>query len=153
MNTNVTNALPPANEVIAAMASHLASQDPAVSEALLADPQSAYEKAAGKPPPAGLNIRAVRNTADEVNLPIPAYETLDEAVARALQDSEVQKISGGFEIIVVVFAGIGTAIGAGAGAASVLAGATVVAGGAAAGAAVVGGAVGGGVAATSKKKK
>lgn len=112
METNHQKSVPLVNEVIGVFAASVCAQDEKLSQDFVADPKGTLTKTAGISVPADTSVRAVRNTASEVNLVIPAYSALESVATKAaLKDADVSKISGGEIVVVAVLtvAGVGVA--------------------------------------------
>lgn len=113
--------LPLTNEVIGVLAASECARDAELDKAFAADPKGALQSEAAMNLPADVEVRAVRNSADEINIAIPAHAVLgSDAVRNAISEDDMRQISGG-EVIGLVIG----AIVAGTAAAGAVAGAGV----------------------------
>ncbi len=84
----------------------------------------------------GVNIVYPQNTADTLNIVVPEFPKFDEAMAQAIEDGQLESVSGG-EGILALFGAIGIGFASAVGATTILAGGTIGAGAIAIGATIV----------------
>lgn len=111
METNQQKSIPLVNEIIGVFAASECANDDTLDRDFVADPKSTIKKTVGLDIPTDASMRTVRNTADEVNIAIPAYAALDSVAAKeALKEADMRKIAGGEVVIAAI---VGTTIVAG----------------------------------------
>ena len=110
------------NEMASAIIADVCRQDEDWAQRLRTDCKRMITESAGGPVPAldGCDIETVQNTPDTVHVALPAYSMLDAESPRdneALEDDDLDMVSGGLLIIASIVAAlgvVGTAMGVGA---------------------------------------
>jgi len=106
--------LPITNEIASVIWAKKCASDRGFLARIQADVGTAFE---GSTLPASMQVRAVQNTADTLNICVPDYRGLNDAAVNELSDEQMAGVSGGLFFLFGLLGLIGTAGAIGAAAA------------------------------------